>query len=78
MSRPPPRRPRLFGISAVTWLGLFTAGCGVTLEDGYKPRSLDASPDARKAYYASPFTDQAAAGAKEGAGADSGFHSGRR
>ena len=50
---------------ALVWLGLATTGCGTTLEDGYKPRSLGASPDARKSYYASPFSDQAEAGAHE-------------
>jgi len=34
-------------------------GCTVTLEDGYKPKPLDASADVRKSYYASPFTDAA-------------------
>jgi hypothetical protein len=66
---------RLLSMPALAWLGLLAAGCGTTLEDGYKPHTLDATPDARKAYYASPFTDQAAAGAKEGS-SDSGFHGG--
>lgn len=42
-------------------LGLLTlsAGCSVTMEDGYKPRLLNDTGEVRRAYYASPFTDQA-------------------
>lgn len=47
---------------------IFCTGCGVTLEDGYKPKVLSASPEVRKGYYASPFSDQAAA-AKSDSGA---------
>jgi hypothetical protein len=36
------------------------AGCETTLEDGYKPHALNATADARKGYYASPFSDPAA------------------
>ena len=49
---------------AVSWAVLLAAGCQTTLEDGYKPHSLDASPDVRKSFYASPFTDSAEAGAQ--------------
>ena len=36
-------------------------GCTSALEDGYKPRKLGASDAARRSYYASPFTPEAAA-----------------
>ena len=36
-------------------------GCGMELETGYKPRSLDASPAERRAYYTSPFSPERAA-----------------
>lgn len=38
---------------------LATGGCNPALEDGYKPHALGASPDIRRSYYASPFTEQA-------------------
>ena len=50
---------------AVVWIALLAAGCSTTLEDGYKPRALDAGPEARKSFYASPFTDSAAAGGRD-------------
>jgi hypothetical protein len=40
-------------------------GCQSTLEDGYKPRALNASTAQRRAYYASPFTPEAAAAEQE-------------
>ena len=45
-----------------------TTGCGVDMEDGYKPRSLSNSPTQRRAYYASPFTPEAEAGKDEKSG----------
>ena len=48
-------------------------GCTQELETGYKPRALSASPAERRAYYASPFSPEAAEGAKE-APASSGYH----
>jgi len=42
------------------------AGCQPQLEDGYKPRALNASPAQRRAYYAPPFTPKAAAADQEG------------
>ena len=36
-------------------------GCSDKLETGWEPRRLDASPAERRAYYASPFTPEAAA-----------------
>ncbi|MDB5355200.1 MAG: hypothetical protein JWN24_1653 [Phycisphaerales bacterium] len=38
---------------------LMSAGCNAKLEDGYEPHALGASPDIRRSYYASPFTEQA-------------------
>lgn len=52
----------------VLWLAvaaLAAGGCQSTLEDGYKPRALNASTAQRRAYYASPFTPEAAAAAQE-------------
>lgn len=50
------RRPGLVGL---TLGGALLAGCNATLEDGYQPKPLNATPDVRKSYYASPFTDSA-------------------
>ena len=36
-------------------------GCSNTLETGYKPRALGASPAMRRSYYASPFSAEARA-----------------
>jgi hypothetical protein len=49
-----------------------SAGCGVDMEDGYKPRSLNTSPTQRRSYYASPFTPEAEAGKDEKNGPASG------
>ena len=56
------RPAKIFALPLYWGVVLAASGCGVTLEDGYKPHSLDASPDLRRAYYASPFTDQANGG----------------
>lgn len=37
----------------------FLAGCKATLETGYQPRPLNANEDARRAYYAPPFSPEA-------------------
>jgi hypothetical protein len=37
------------------------AGCSDKLETGWEPRRLEATPAERRAYYASPFTPEAAA-----------------
>jgi len=37
------------------------AGCSSTLETGYQPRKLGASDEARRGYYAQPFTPEAKA-----------------
>jgi hypothetical protein len=34
-------------------------GCTATLDDGYRPRMLNASSSQRRAYYATPFTPEA-------------------
>lgn len=51
------------GIIALLALGL--CSCSSTLETGYKPRPLDASPEMRRSYYASPFTPEAKAAQME-------------
>ncbi|HWE02118.1 MAG TPA: hypothetical protein VG326_06870 [Tepidisphaeraceae bacterium] len=53
------RSPAARTALALVALASFIGGCGVTMEDGYKPHSLDASADMRRSYYASPFTDNA-------------------
>ena len=40
---------------------LLAAGCSATLETGYQPRKLGASDEARRGYYAQPFTPEAKA-----------------
>lgn len=40
---------------------LFAVGCSSTLETGYQPRKLGASDEARRGYYAQPFTPEAKA-----------------
>ena len=52
--------------SSVMLLLSAVAGCQSDLEDGYKPRALNATPAQRRAYYASPFTPEAAAADQEG------------
>ena len=44
---------------AATVCGLFCGGCNTTMEDGYKPKPLNASPEAQRAHYATPFSDEA-------------------
>lgn len=55
-----------------TWLILAFAamlggayGCGNELDDGYKPRPLNANSAQRRAYYATPFTPEANAPQQE-------------
>jgi hypothetical protein len=60
-----PQLRRTLKIMGLAWAILLACGCQTTLEDGYKPKSLDASPDVRKSFYASPFSDSAEAGAKD-------------
>jgi hypothetical protein len=47
---------------------LSSTGCGVDMEDGYKPRTLNTSPTQRRSYYASPFTPEAEAGKEDKGG----------
>lgn len=51
-------RRRLWILPAASLAGML-GGCGVTLEDGYRPKPIDSSPEVRRSYYASPFTDEA-------------------
>ena len=46
-------------LAFVACIALWSGGCSITMEDGYKPRSLNATPEVRHAYYAPAFTDQA-------------------
>ncbi|HZL34458.1 MAG TPA: hypothetical protein VFC78_04050 [Tepidisphaeraceae bacterium] len=55
------KRRTIQRVTGVSLALVLCGGCSVVMEDGYKPHSLNATPDARRAYYASPFTDQAAA-----------------
>lgn len=48
-----------------TMAGLFLSGCGVQLETGYQYRPLSASAVQRRAYYASPFTQEKIAAQQE-------------
>ena len=48
-------------------------GCSMQLETGYKYRPLNASPTQRRAYYAGPYTPEAAAAQHENGG-ESRFH----
>lgn len=53
----------------MSWLALacvgLNAGCKTAMETGYQPRSLSASPAQRRGYYASPFSPEAEAAAKD-------------
>jgi hypothetical protein len=42
-------------------IALMATGCASKLETGYQPRVLGASDEARRGYYAQPFTPQAKA-----------------
>ncbi len=53
-----------FSLAGAIALGA-ACGCQSNLEDGYKPRALNASTAQRRAYYASPFTPEAAAAEQE-------------
>jgi hypothetical protein len=58
--------PYVMGCFAGALLGV--CGCNTEMESGYKPRSLNAGPAQRRAYYASPFTAEAEAGKQEKGG----------
>ena len=53
------RTLRLLGLVVSLWAA--SAGCSSKLETGYEPRPLGVSTVERKAYYASPYTPEAAA-----------------
>lgn len=55
---------RTFWLTSI--LMFLAIGCSSTLETGYKPRSLGVADDARKGYYAPPFSPAAEA-AQQGA-----------
>ena len=56
----PLRTIRMTGL-LVGALAAGSAGCSSRLETGYQPRPLGVSAAERKAYYASPYTPEAAA-----------------
>jgi hypothetical protein len=62
----------------ISMLLLSVAGCSSTLDSGYDPRPLTASAAQRKAYYASPYSEETQQALQE-AGHYSGqtFHPGR-
>jgi len=55
----------LFVLSAVLCPGLFSTGCSMELETGYKYRPLNATPVQRRGYYASPYSMEKAAADQE-------------
>lgn len=55
----------LFVLSAVLLSPLFSSGCGMELETGYKYRPLNATPVQRRGYYASPYSQEKAAAEQE-------------
>jgi hypothetical protein len=64
------RTALLTGLAAAG-LGSVVVGCSEKLETGWEPRRLDATPAERRAYYASPFTPEAAAAQQEQQGRSS-------
>ena len=60
-SRKVPRAAAIFVVAALALTGVAAAGgCSSKLETGYKPRPLGgSSPEARRGYYAKPFTPEA-------------------
>jgi hypothetical protein len=52
-------------IRGLAMAALFLGGCGMQLETGYQYRPLNASAVQRRAYYASPFTQEKAAAQQE-------------
>jgi hypothetical protein len=59
-----------FLIAAVGLAGV--VGCNERLETGYKPRKLGSTDVQRRAYYAAPFSPDAAPADGSGAGAEAG------
>ena len=75
MRRHPTTSPIAFAKLSLAMLGpslLAVIGCSSGLETGYTPRALGVSSAERRAYYASPYTAEAAAGeqSKSSPGAD--------
>ena len=66
------RSANLMWVSAGTLALSLVGGCTSGLETGYTPRALGVSTAERRAYYASPYTPEAAAAdqAKQNAAAD--------
>ena len=52
-------------IGCFTMAAFFASGCGMQLETGYQYRPLNASAVQRRAYYASPFTQEKIAAQQE-------------
>jgi hypothetical protein len=50
----------LLGIALLVFSALGGLGCSETLETGYAPRKLGASTEARRGFYAQPFSIEAA------------------
>lgn len=46
-------------LSLLAAVGGGGVGCGSTLETGYEPRRLSATDGQRRAYYASPYSEEA-------------------
>ncbi len=55
----------LLVLSAMLLSPLFSVGCGMELETGYKYRPLNATPVQRRGYYASPYSQEKAAAEQE-------------
>jgi hypothetical protein len=54
-------RSKLAILAAATLFALPLTGCSNKLETGYEPNRLGASPQARRAFYAPPFSPEARA-----------------
>ena len=54
-------RSGLLALGAVA-IALGCVSCSSTLDDGYRPRPLNASSSQRRAFYATPFTPEAESG----------------
>jgi hypothetical protein len=52
-------------IGGIVVLAAYLGGCGMQLETGYQYRPLNASAVQRRAFYASPFTDEKSAAEQE-------------
>lgn len=52
-------------VGAIAVAAACLGGCGMQLETGYQYRPLNATDTQRRAYYASPFTEQKSAAEQE-------------